>query len=133
MLATPARPRAACKAADSLGGTTLSLSPWAIRNGGADGETLASALARDVNSVCPATPSSPSTAASNGVIQVVDTVQWFRVNEQGTGRSTWFVVDRPVYVALTLPPGAGATPIQQMSELVAAKLPAVPIRPGPPR
>jgi hypothetical protein len=66
-------------------------------------------------------------------IQIVDTVQWFRVADQGTGRSTWFVVDRPVYVALTLPQGTGATPIQEISDVVAAKLPAVPIRPGPPR
>jgi hypothetical protein len=66
-------------------------------------------------------------------IQIVDTVQWFRVADQGTGRSTWFVVDRPVYVALTLPQGTGAIPIQEISDVVAAKLPAVPIRPGPPR
>jgi Protein of unknown function (DUF3515) len=66
-------------------------------------------------------------------IQIVNTVQWFRVAEQGTGRSTWFVVDRPVYVALTLPQGAGATPIQEISDVVAARLTAVPIRPGPPR
>ena len=66
-------------------------------------------------------------------IQIVNTVQWFRVIEQGTGRSTWFVVDRPVNVALTLPQGTGATPLQEVSDLVAAKLPAVPIRPGSPR
>ena len=66
-------------------------------------------------------------------LNVVDNVQWFRVVEQGTGRSTWFVVDRPVYVALTLPQDTGATPIQEISDAVAAKLPAVPIRPGPPR
>jgi hypothetical protein len=66
-------------------------------------------------------------------IQVVNTVQWFRVTEQDTGRSTWFVVDRPVTVALTLPPGTRATPIQEISDVVAAKLTAVPIRPGPPR
>ena len=66
-------------------------------------------------------------------LQIVDTVQWFRVTEQGTGRSTWFVVDRPVTVALTLPQGTGPTPIQEISDVVAAKLPAVPIRPAPPR
>lgn len=66
-------------------------------------------------------------------IQIVNTVQWFRVAEQNTGRSTWFAVDRPVYVALTLPQGIGATPIQEISDVVAAKLTAVPIRPGPPR
>jgi hypothetical protein len=66
-------------------------------------------------------------------IRVVGAVQWFAVPEPSTGRTTWFVVDRPVYVALTLPQGPGLTPIQEISEVVAAKLPAVPIRPGPPR
>jgi hypothetical protein len=66
-------------------------------------------------------------------INEVNTVQWFRVAEQGTGRATWFVVDRPVYVALTLPEATGATPVQEMSDVVAAKLPAVPISPGPAR
>ena len=36
-------------------------------------------------------------------IQVVNEVQWFKLSDQG--RSTWFAVDRPVYVALTLPQG----------------------------
>jgi uncharacterized protein DUF3515 len=66
-------------------------------------------------------------------IRVIGTVQWFAVAEPSTGRTTWFVVDRPVYVALTLPAGPGLTPIQEISAVVAAKLPAVPIRPGPPR
>ena len=66
-------------------------------------------------------------------IQIVDSVQWFRVTEQGSGDTTWFVVDRPVNVALTLPQGTGPTPIQEVSDVVAAKLPAVPIRPGSPR
>ena len=47
-----------------------------------------------------------------------------------TGRSTWFAVDRPVYVALTLPHGSGPTPIQAISEAVAKSLPAVAGRPG---
>src|SRR5208283_2740205 len=43
-------------------------------------------------------------------IQVVDRVQWFQVAAQqqsagDAGRSTWYTVDRPVYVALTLPSG----------------------------
>ncbi len=62
-------------------------------------------------------------------IQVVDAVQWFEVADQG--RSTWFVVDRPVYVALTLPQGSGPTPIQEISEVIAKTLPAKPIDPGP--
>ncbi len=87
-------------------------------------------------------------------IQVVDRVQWFRVGEAGAGkdgvgkdgvgkdgvgeagagrggRSTWYAVDRPVYVALTLPAGTGPTPIQQLSAALAETLPATPIDPGP--
>ena len=75
----------------------------------------------------------PADFVVGAAIQIVDTIQWFRVTDQGIGRSTWFVVDRPVYVALTLPQGSGATPIQEISDIVAAKLPAVPIRPEPPR
>ncbi|MFB1296759.1 DUF3515 domain-containing protein [Mycobacterium sp. pW049] len=65
-------------------------------------------------------------------LQVVDTVSWFRVDEAGVGedvadpagdgRSTWFAVDRPVYVALTLPPGSGPTPIQTLSKTIAETL-----------
>jgi hypothetical protein len=62
-------------------------------------------------------------------LQVVDAVQWFEVADQG--RSTWFAVDRPVYVALTLPQGSGPTPIQEMSQAIAKSLPAKPIDPAP--
>ncbi len=62
-------------------------------------------------------------------LQGVDAVQWFRVPEND--RSTWYAVDRPVYVALTLPSGSGPTPIQVLSGLIDRVLPAVPIQPGP--
>jgi hypothetical protein len=62
-------------------------------------------------------------------IQVVDAVQWFELADQG--RSTWFAIDRPVYVALTLPQGSGPTPIQTMSDVLAKSLPAKPIDPAP--
>lgn len=70
-------------------------------------------------------------------IQVVDQVQWFEVaGEQqsagAAGRSTWYTVDRPVYLALTLPMGSGPTPIQQVSEVIARTITAVPIDPAPP-
>jgi uncharacterized protein DUF3515 len=64
-------------------------------------------------------------------VQVVDDVDWFRIGDQG--RSTWFTVDRPVYVALTLPDGSGPTPIQLISAAVAEAMPAVPVNPGPVR
>ena len=42
-------------------------------------------------------------------------------------------VDRPVYVALTLPTRSGPTPIQALSDLIARTMPAVPIDPNPAR
>ncbi|OBI31431.1 DUF3515 domain-containing protein [Mycolicibacter sinensis] len=64
-------------------------------------------------------------------IQVVDRVQWFEVREGE--RATWYAVDRKVYLALTLPRGSGPAPIQELSDLIAENLDAVPIRPGPAR
>ncbi|BAX91747.1 membrane protein [Mycobacterium shigaense] len=75
-------------------------------------------------------------------IQVVDRVQWFRIAAQQqsagppavtAGRSTWYAVDRPVYVALTLPSGSGPTPIQQLSEVIDRTLAVAPIDPAAPR
>ena len=70
-------------------------------------------------------------------LQVVDEVQWFRIGESSVGnvaengRSTWFAVDRPVYVALTLPAGSGPTPIQQISGQIARVMPAREPTPAP--
>jgi uncharacterized protein DUF3515 len=67
-------------------------------------------------------------------IQVVDAVQWFQVSDpQPTpgGRSTWYAVDRAVYVAITLPLGSGPTPIQQISDVIAQTMPETPIDPAP--
>ena len=64
-------------------------------------------------------------------LQMVDQVSWLRVGE--ADRTTWFAVDRPVYVALTLPADSGPTPIQDLSDAISATLPATPLAPGPPR
>lgn len=64
-------------------------------------------------------------------LQVVDDVSWFEIADQG--RSTWFAVDRPVYVALTLPSDSGPTPIQEISRVIAKSLPAKKVDPGPAR
>lgn len=67
-------------------------------------------------------------------IQMVDHVQWFQTSAQpGERRSTWYTVDRPVYVALTLPTGSGPAPIQQLSELIDQTIAAAPISPAPAR
>jgi hypothetical protein len=82
----------------------------------------------------------PSDFMVGSPLQVVDGVQWFRAGETSgeagpgeAGRSTWYAVDRPVYVALTLPGGSGPTPIQVISDVIAATIPAKPIDPAPPR
>lgn len=64
-------------------------------------------------------------------LQVVEPVAWFELTD--SGRSTWFAVDRPVYMALTLPAGSGPTPIQEISEAIAKTMPAKPLAPGPVR
>ncbi len=64
-------------------------------------------------------------------LQMVDEVSWFRVAE--ADRTTWFAVDRTVYVALTLPTDSGPAPIQDLSQTIARTLPVTPIDPAPPR
>jgi hypothetical protein len=64
-------------------------------------------------------------------LQVVEPVQWFELTD--ADRSTWFAVDRPVYIALTLPSGSGPTPIQEISEAISQTMPAKPIDPAPAR
>lgn len=64
-------------------------------------------------------------------IQVVDKVQWFRAAD--ADRSTWYTVDRPVYVSLTLPANSGPVPIQELSSIIDRILAAVPIDPAPAR
>lgn len=70
-------------------------------------------------------------------LQMVDAVSWLRIGEDGVtdsdGRTTWFSVDRPVYVALTLPADSGSAPIQGLSEAITRSLPERPIDPAPAR
>ncbi|MDF2823967.1 MAG: rane protein [Mycobacterium sp.] len=65
-------------------------------------------------------------------VQVVDGVQWFRVSDPSGMLTSWFAVDRAVYVALTLPEGSGPTPIQEITRVIEKTLPPVAPRPGPP-
>lgn len=55
-------------------------------------------------------------------------VRWLTL--AGEGQSTWVAVDRPVYVALTLPDGAGTGPLQGVSSAIVASLPSRPVQPA---
>jgi hypothetical protein len=79
----------------------------------------------------------PLSFVVGSAIQIVDRVQWFEVaaerqSASDAGRSTWYTVDRSVYLALTLPSGSGPTPIQQLSEVIDHTIAAVPIDPARP-
>ena len=65
-------------------------------------------------------------------IQMVDDVSWFRLDDPDLERTTWVCVDRPVYVALTLPDGSGPAPIQDLSDVIERTMAQQPIRPGRP-
>ncbi|MFD4181464.1 DUF3515 domain-containing protein [Rhodococcus sp. NPDC058514] len=65
-------------------------------------------------------------------LQMVDEVQWFEVpGEEGMDASTWFAVDRGVYVALTVPHGSGPSPLQDASAAITGALESRPIDPAP--
>lgn len=55
----------------------------------------------------------------------VSGVEWFKID--GDDSATWYAVDRPVVIALTLPSGKGTGPIQDISTAIGATLKPVPI------
>lgn len=79
-----------------------------------------------VVSRCGVAPPTELTATSE--LLDVSGVRWLRV--AGDRAATWYAVDRPVYVALTLPGDVGTGPIQDVSNAIAATLPAQPVRPA---
>lgn len=66
-------------------------------------------------------------------LQVINGVQWFEVSgaDSGLDSSTWYAVDRSVYVALTVPSGSGPTPIQDASNAISASLTQTALDPAP--
>ena len=49
-------------------------------------------------------------------LRAITGVQWLPV--EGENATTWYVVDRPVYVALTVPVDAGTGPLQDISTTI---------------
>jgi len=68
----------------------------------------------------------PRELTPGAAIRAVSGVQWLFV--EGDGATTWYLVDRPVYVALTVPGDAGTGPLQDVSAVAGRVLAAVPVR-----
>jgi hypothetical protein len=77
----------------------------------------------------------PAEFTTAAALVVVNGVQWLQISGAASGlkASTWVVVDRGVYVAITLPDGTGSAPLQDAAEAVKKALPAQPLDPAPVR
>jgi hypothetical protein len=64
----------------------------------------------------------PPELTATSRLREISGVRWLPVT--GSGAATWYVVDRDVYLALTVPNDAGTGPLQEVSEAVRAILPA---------
>ncbi|GGC52166.1 DUF3515 domain-containing protein [Hoyosella rhizosphaerae] len=66
-------------------------------------------------------------------LQIINGVEWFEASGAplGIDSSTWYAVDRGIYIALTVPNGSGPTPLQVVSDTIADVLPPQPIDPAP--
>lgn len=70
----------------------------------------------------------PLELTRTAALREISGVGWLPVT--GNGATTWFAVDRSVYLALTVPDGSGTGSLQAISETVRAALPAQPVRPA---
>lgn len=75
----------------------------------------------------------PPTFTVGTSMQEVNGVQWFNEPDPDPSvtASTWVAVDRPQYVAVTLPDGSGTGPIQDLSNALSEHLDQVEPRPAP--
>jgi Protein of unknown function (DUF3515) len=58
----------------------------------------------------------PGDLSPTSSLREVSDVQWLVITEGD--KATWYVVDRPVYVALTVPSDAGTGPLQDISTTI---------------
>lgn len=77
-------------------------------------------------------PAPPSFVVGVG-LQEVNAVQWFNEADPDPAvtSSTWVAVDRPEYVAVTLPEGSGTGPIQDLSDALTSSMDEVEPSPAP--
>ena len=68
----------------------------------------------------------PGELTPTSALREISGVQWLPI--EGAGATTWVVVDRAVYVALTVPAGSGTGPLQDVSAAIGEALPAKPVR-----
>jgi hypothetical protein len=64
----------------------------------------------------------PAELQPTSSLRVISEVNWLPI--EGDGATTWYTVDRPVYIALTIPEDAGTGVVQEMSETIAKAVPA---------
>jgi Protein of unknown function (DUF3515) len=58
---------------------------------------------------------------STDKLRAVDGVSWLAID--GTDATTWYLVDRAVYVAVTVPASAGTGPLQDITALIGRTMP----------
>ncbi|GGM79927.1 hypothetical protein GCM10011609_14660 [Lentzea pudingi] len=68
----------------------------------------------------------PSELSATSQLRVISDVQWLEL--PGSDSSTWVIVDRGVYVALTVPADAGTGPLQDVSTTVRDLLAKQPVK-----
>ena len=66
----------------------------------------------------------PAELTCGSALTQVDGVAWLQLPESGSGETTYIAADRTVRIALTIPDGSGTGEIQQLSDVIAAVLPA---------
>lgn len=64
----------------------------------------------------------PGELTPTAELVVISGVSWLQISDGDI--TSWIAVDRPVYVALTLPPNSGTGPVQELSAVLASTLPA---------
>jgi hypothetical protein len=72
----------------------------------------------------------PAELTPSSALLEVNGVQWLQLTDglPEPVQVSYIAVDRPVYVALTMPVDAGSGPLQEVSDAVRTRLPAVPVQ-----